>query len=87
MRLFTIFSVICYTKDRLGMGRYFERSSLLSKGFFSNGLIRDDFKEEGKVPVRRKRLTMERIIEAISLAIFLRTVLGIWSRLQCELGD
>ena len=39
------------------------------------------------MPVRREKLTMERIIRAISLAIFLRTVVGIWSRLQCELGD
>ena len=30
--------------------------------FFSNGLIRDDFKEEGRVPVRRERLTMARIV-------------------------
>ena len=50
---------------------------------FSNGLIRDDFKKEGKAPVRMERLTMERIVGAISLAIFLRTVVG----LQCELGD
>ena len=30
---------------------------------------------------------MERIVGVISLAIFLRTVVGIGSRLQCELGD
>ena len=30
---------------------------------------------------------MERIVEAISLVIFFRTVVGIGSRLQCELGD
>ena len=30
---------------------------------------------------------MERIVGAISLAIFLRTVVGIGSRLQCELDD
>ena len=38
-------------------------------------MIRDDFKKEGEVPVRTERLTMERIVGAISLAIFLRTVL------------
>ena len=30
---------------------------------------------------------MERIVDAISLVIFLRTVVRIESRLQCELGD
>ena len=30
---------------------------------------------------------MERIVGAISFGIFLRTVVGIESRLQCELGD
>ena len=30
---------------------------------------------------------MERIVGAISFAIFLRTVVGIGSSLQCELGD
>ena len=49
--------------------------------FFSNGLIKDDVKEDGKVPVRKKRLTMERIVRQISLAIFLRTVIMIGSRL------
>ena len=43
-------------------------SSLLIKVVFINRLIRDDFKE-GKVPVKRERLTMERIVGAISLAI------------------
>ena len=45
------------------------------------------YKEKGKVPVRRERLTMERIMGVILLAIFLRIVVGIGSRLQCELGD
>ena len=54
---------------------------------FSNELIRDNFKEKGKVPIRREKLTMDRIVGAISLAIFLRTVVGIGSRLECELGD
>ena len=53
----------------------------------SNGLFRDDFKEERKVPVRSERLTMKRILGAISLAIFLRTIVGIRSKLQYELGD
>ena len=47
------------------------------KVLFSNWLIRDNFKEEGKVPVRRERLTMERIVGAISMVIFLRTVVEI----------
>ena len=54
---------------------------------FSNGLIGDDFEEEGEAPVRRKRLTMERIVGAFSLTNFLRTVVEIMSRLLCDLGD
>ena len=34
------------------------------------GLIRDDLRREGKVPVRNERLTIERIVGDISLAIF-----------------
>ena len=30
---------------------------------------------------------MERIVGAMSLPTFLRTVMGMGSRLQCELGD
>ena len=30
---------------------------------------------------------MDRIVRTILLAIFLRTVVGIGSKLQCELGD
>ena len=48
----------------------------IKRRVFSSVLIRDDFKEEGKAPVRRDRLTMERIVGAISFAIFLRTVVG-----------
>ena len=59
----------------------------IKRSLFSNGLIRDDFKEEGKAPVIRKRLTIERLVGAISLTIFLRTVVAMGSRLQCELGD
>ena len=32
--VFTIFSVIFYTKYRVAMGRYLERSCSLSEGFF-----------------------------------------------------
>ena len=34
--------------------------SSLSREGFSNGPIRDDWKEEEKVPIRRERLTLER---------------------------
>ena len=30
---------------------------------------------------------MERLVEAISMALFLRKVVGIGSRLQCDLSD
>ena len=60
-------------------------ASLLREWFFSNGMIRDGFKKERKVPIRRQRLTIERIVGAISLAIFLRTVVEMGLRLQ--LGD
>ena len=69
------------------MRRWSQRSSLLSDGFFSNELIRYDFKKVGKVPVKKERLTMERNCREISLAIFFRTVVEMRSRLQCELGD
>ena len=42
---------------------------------------------ERKVPVRRERLTIERIVGEISLDIFLRTVVKMGSMLQHELGD
>ena len=34
---------------------------------FSSGLIIDDFKLEGKVPVAMERYTIERIVEDIAL--------------------
>ena len=40
-----------------------------------------------EVPERRKRLTMERIVGPISLTIFLRTVIGMGSTLECYLGN
>ena len=36
------------------------------KRFFRRGLMKDDLRGEGKVPVRRERLTIERIVEDIS---------------------
>ena len=41
----------------------------------------DDLRE-GKVPVRRKRLTNERIVGDISLSIILKTIVGTGSRSQ-----
>ena len=49
-------------KERFAIGRYLDRSSLLSEGFFYSGLIIDDFKVEGKVPVVMERFTIERIV-------------------------
>ena len=49
--------------------------------------MRDDLRQEGKVPVRSERLTIERILRDTSLAIFLRTIMGVESRLQDELDD
>ena len=61
------------------------RKVFFIKRFFSGyRLIRDDFKKEGKVLVRTKRLTMKRIVGEISLAIFLRTVVG-WGQ-GCSVG-
>ena len=42
--------------------------------FLSNGLIRDDLEEEGKVPIGSERLTIERIIGEILFTIVLRTL-------------
>ena len=48
--------------------------------------MRDDLREEGQVPVSWKRFTIERIVEDVSLAIFLRrVVVGIGSRSQDDL--
>ena len=54
---------------------------------FNNGLIIDDFKVEGKVPVVMKRCAIERIVEDIALEIFFSTVVGTGSRSQYESDD
>ena len=43
----------------------------MSEGFFNSGLIIDDFKVEGKVPVVMKRFTIERIVGDIAFGNFL----------------
>ena len=63
----TIFSVSFEMKERFAKGRLLDRSSLCSEGFFNNGLIMDDFKVEGKVPVVMERFTIERIVRDIAL--------------------
>ena len=40
---------------------------MIRQRFFRKGLTRDDLKVEEKVPVRRERLTIERIVGEISL--------------------
>ena len=52
--------------------------------FFNSGLIMDDFKVEGKVPVCMERFTIERIVGDIVLEIFFSTVVGTGSRSQYE---
>ena len=42
-------------------------------------LMRDDSRGEGKVPVIRERLTIEKIVGDISLSILIRAVVGIGS--------
>ena len=55
--------------------------------FFNSGLIIDDFKMEGKVPVVIERFTIERIVEDIALEIFCSMVVGTESRSQYESDD
>ena len=55
------------------------------KVFFNSGLIIDDFKVEGKVPVVMERFTIERIVGDIALEIFFSTVVG--SRSQYKSDD
>ena len=69
------------------IGRLLDRSSLLSEGFFNSGLIMDDFKVEGKVPVVMERFTIERTVGDIALEIFFSTVVGTGSRSQYESDD
>ena len=72
----------CYFLNKRKIG---ERSII--EGFLRRGLTRDDLRGEGRVPVRRERLTIERMVGDISLAVFLRTVFGIGSRSQDELDE
>ena len=57
------------------------------KVFFYSGLIIDDFKVEGKVPVVMERFTIERIVGDIALEIFFSTVVETGSRSQYESDD
>ena len=57
------------------------------KVFFNSGLIIDNFKVEGKVPVVMERFTIERIVGNIALDIFFSTVVGTRSRSQYESDD
>ena len=47
---------------------------------FFNGMIIDDFKVEGKVPVVRERFTIEGIVGDITLEILFSIVIGTGSR-------
>ena len=59
----------------------------MSEVFFNSGLIIDDFKVKGKVPVVMERLTIERIVGDIAMEIFFSTVVGTGSRSQYESDD
>ena len=74
-------------RERFTIGRYLDRSSLLSEGCFNRGLIMDDFKVEGKVPMVMERFTIERTVGDIALEIFFSTVVGTGSRSQYESDD
>ena len=54
---------------------------------FNSGLILDDFKVKGKVPVVMERFTIERIVGDIALEIFFSTVVGTGTRAQYESDD
>ena len=54
---------------------------------FNSGLIIDDFKVEGKVPVVMERVTIGRIVADIGLQIFCSTVVGTGSRSHYESDD
>ena len=56
-------------------------------GFFSRGEIREDLRDDGKVPVCKERFIMDRIVGVISGAILLRREVGMGSRSQNELED
>ena len=57
------------------------------KVFFNSGLIIDDFKVEGKIPVVMERFTIKRIVGDIALEIFFSNVVGKGSRSQYESDD
>ena len=57
------------------------------KVFLNSGLIIDDLKVEGKVPVVMERFPIERIVGDIALEIFFSTVVGTGSRSQYESDD
>ena len=82
-----IFSVSLKMKERVAIGWYLDRSSLLSEVFFNSKLFIDDFKVEGKVPVVMERFTVERIVGDIALEIFFSTVVGTGSRSQYQSDD
>ena len=54
---------------------------------FNSGLIMDDFKVEGKIPVVMERFTIERTVGDIALEIVFNTVVGTGSRSQYESDD
>ena len=54
---------------------------------FISGLIINDFKVEGKVPVVIERFTIERIVGDIALVIFVSTVIETGSRSEYEADD
>ena len=55
--------------------------------FFNSGLILDDFKVKGMVPVVMERFTIERIVRDIALKIIFSTVVATGSRSQYESDD
>ena len=59
----------------------------MSESFFNSGLIIDEFKVEGKVPVVMERFTIERIVGDIALKIFFSTVVGTGTKSQYESDD
>ena len=58
-RFLTIFSISLDIKERFAIGMQLHRSSLLREDFLTSGLTSDDFRGEGKVPVRKERFTMD----------------------------
>ena len=56
------------------------------EGFLSRGVTKEDLSRVGKVPVDSEILTIERMVGEIADEILLRSVVGIGSRSQWELG-